>query len=163
MLTHDQKINHCRRAERTIKALERMGLVYDLGGARGSSEHNGINPPSGSGLPWTDCSGFVLYIMSILGIKAKHPAGWTGTLVEEGEVGASPYFTIYLKEPEQREGHVIIRLRKRPRWWHLGKPKHRWAECGGNDNPHPDDGPTFWTPSKERIAEFPYQRHFREF
>lgn len=163
MLTHKQKINHCRRAEQAIKGLEGKSLIYSLGGSRGGSEHNGILSPSSSGIPWTDCSGFALYVMSILGIKAKHPAGWTGTLVEEGEEGVSSYFTLFLKEPQQTEGHVIIRLRKRPRWWHLGKPRHRWAECGGRDNPHPGDGPTFFTPTRARIAEFPYKRHFKEF
>lgn len=161
-MNHTQKIKHLRRAEKAITNLSRMNLVYSLGGARaGAKEHNGVNSPSGNGLPWTDCSGFALYIMSIVGIKAHNPGGWTGTLVEEGYEGESQYFTLYLKEPQQTEGHVIVRLRKRPKWWHLGKPKYRWAECGGRDNPTAGDGPTWFRPTKSRIAEFPYHRHFK--
>lgn len=146
-----------RRVEKAITRLSRMGLIYKLGGARTAT---GIAEPVGRGLPWTDCSGFAQYLCAIAGIQLRNPAGWTGTLVHEGQGGDSPIFTLLLKEPEQTEGHVIVRLRKRPRWWHLGAPKFRWAECGGFDNPKPGDGPTWFRPTESRIAEFPYHRHF---
>lgn len=161
-MTHtDKQLKRIRRVEQAVTNLKKMRLIYSLGGSRGSHEHNGIKNPTGANLPWTDCSGFALYLMSIAGIKADNPGGWTGTLVKEGESGTSEFFTLYLKEPEQTEGHVIIRLRKRPRWWHFGYPKFRWAECGGRDNPQAGEGPTWFRPSKSRIAEFPYQRRFR--
>lgn len=162
-MTHKKKLERCRNTEKVIKHLSLMNLIYRLGGARGSSRHNGIHGPISPGQEWTDCSGFALFIMSILGIKAENPGGWTGTLVKEGEAGESDYFTLFIKEPFNTEGHVILRLRKRPRPWHFGVPRYRWAECGGMDNPKAGDGPTYFRPTKARIAEFPYHRHFPEF
>jgi len=159
-MTHDQKLKRIRRVEQAVSNLSKRGFIYAPGGSRGGSDHNGIQNPPSDGLPWTDCSGYALYLMSIAGIKATHPAGWTGTLVTEGEEGESEYFTLYLKEPEQTEGHVIVRLRKRPRWWHRG-PRYRWTECGGRDNPKSGDGPTWLRPTRSRVSEFPYHRRFR--
>jgi hypothetical protein len=159
-LTHQQKMKRVRRAEKAVTKLSRMGLIYKLGGARGGSGHNAIENPSGDGVPWTDCSGFALYIMSVLGIKADNPAGWTGTLVSEGSEGESDYFTLFIKEAQQTEGHVIVRLRRRPRPWHLGQTRYRWAECGGRDNPRSGGGPTWFKPTLSRIAEFPDHRRF---
>lgn len=156
------KLKRMRRVEKAVKRLQAMDLIYDLGGSRGGSTHNGIENPTGDGLPWTDCSGFALYVMSIAGVKATDPSGWTGTLVDEGKEGDSPYLTLFLKEPFNTEGHVIIRLRRRPRPWHKGVPKFRWAECGGSDNPHVNGGPTFFRPTTERIAEFPFHRNFAQ-
>ncbi|MDX6609040.1 MAG: hypothetical protein QOF85_965 [Solirubrobacterales bacterium] len=154
----EAKHKRIRRVEKAISQLVRMDLIYKLGGAR---EANGIGSPTGGGVAWTDCSGFVLYLLAVAGIKPRSPAGWTGTLVEEGREGWSSYLTLLLKEPEQTEGHVILRLRKRPRPWHLGEPRYRWAECGGRDNPRSGGGPTWFKPTPERIAEFPYHRHFK--
>lgn len=157
-MTRKEKLKRIRRVEKAVSNLSKMGLIYSLGGSRGG-DHNGIHSPTRDGIPWTDCSGFALYLMSVAGIKAEHPGGWTGTLVTEGEGGTSEFFTLFLKEPQQTEGHVIVRLRKRPRWWHR-KPHYRWCECGGRDNPHAGDGPTWFRPTDSRIAEFPYQRRF---
>lgn len=157
--TEKTKLRKIRRVEKAITHLQKLGLIYLLGGARSGGTVHG---PSGRGEAWTDCSGFACYLLKIAGIKLRHPDGWTGTLVEEGHKGMSDYLTLFLKEPEQTEGHVIIRLRKRPRWWHFGAPKYRWAECGGMDNPRAGGGPTWFRPTPSRIAEFPYQRYFKE-
>lgn len=154
---NEAKHKRIRRVEKAVSRLARMNLLYSLGGARGT---HGIANPVGPGTAWTDCSGLVLYLLAIAGIRTRYPSGWTGTLVQEGEAGESAFLTLFLKDPEQTEGHVIVRLRKRPRWWHRGEPKFRWAECGGRDNPKPGGGPTWFRPSAERIAEFPYHRHF---
>lgn len=159
-MTHKEKMKRVRRAEKTVSKLAGMNLIYKLGGARGGSKHNAIENPTASGVPWTDCSGFALYLMSVMGIKADDPAGWTGTLVGEGTAGESDYFTLYIKEPFNVEGHVIVRLRKRPRPWHRGQTKYRWAECGGRDNPKSGGGPTWFKPTLSRIAEFPEHRRF---
>jgi hypothetical protein len=156
---HDHKVARIRRVEQSISRLERLDLIYLLGGARGS---RAITPPAGAGVEWTDCSGFVLFELAVAGIQTRFPTGWTGTLAQEGSEGLSEYLTVFLKEPEQTEGHTILRLRHHPGWPHReGAAEWRWAECGGRDNPHAGDGPTWFKPTDERIAEFPIRRHFR--
>jgi len=150
-------MRRARRVEKTITKLAAMDLIYLLGGGRATGH---ISWPATPGRAWTDCSGFACLLCQVAGIRLNFPAGWTGTLVEEGEEGTSPYFTLFIKEPLQTEGHVIIRLRKRPRWWHFGQPKYRWAECGGRDNPRSGGGPTWFRPTAARIEEFPFRRHF---
>jgi hypothetical protein len=158
---HEEKLRKIRRVEKAISRLQRMGLLYLRGGARQYDPQRMLAPTS-KGQGWTDCSGLVQYVLAIAGIQLRNPAGWTGTLVAEGEAGTSPYLTLYLKEPEQAEGHVILRLRHHPRWRRLLglAAKWRWAECGGSDNPQPGGGPTWFRPSDGRVAEFPYQRRF---
>jgi hypothetical protein len=155
------KAKRIRRVEKAVGRLSRLSLIYKLGGARDyNPEH--ILEPSGAGVGWSDCSGFAAYLCAVAGLRLKHPAGWTGTLVEEGKQGTSPYLTLYIKDPYDTEGHVIVRLRHHPRWRRaLGMAaKWRWAECGGRDNPKSGGGPTWFRPTDERVAEFPYQRHF---
>lgn len=152
---HHRLLKRLRRGETLISHLQGLDLIYLLGGAR---ETGTIVGPRGHGVEWTDCSGFQLFDMRAMGLQPRYPAGWTGTLVQEGHEGSSPYFTLFLKEPEQTEGHVISRRRHKP---HMGKEVWRWAECGGSDNPHPGGGPTWFEPTAERIAEFPYIRHFK--
>lgn len=156
------KLRKVRRAEKKTKKLQRMRLGYLLGGARGNPD--GITGPRGKGDDWTDCSGFALYLCRVMGINNENKNGWTGTLVNEGKEGTSPYFTLYLKEPEQTEGHVIIRFRHHPRWRRMFglAARWRWAECGGFDNPNPGGGPTFFKPTESRVNEFPFKRHFPE-
>lgn len=151
---HDRIMHRIRRGEHSTSHLESLELIYLLGGARGA---HGITPPIGKGVQWTDCSGFAIFELAVMGVQLKAPTGWTGTLVQEGHAGVSEYFTLFLKEPEQTEGHVIERRRHRP---HAGRDEWRWSECGGFDNPKAGDGPAWFHPTPERIAEFPFQRHF---
>ena len=153
---HRRTMTRLRRGERLWDHLSHLDLIYLLGGARESGQI--VGPHNQHGVPWTDCSGAQLFDMRAMGLQPHNPAGWTGTLVEEGHEGTSPYFTLFLKEPEQTEGHVIGRRRHKPR---VGQDEWRWTECGGFDNPHPGGGPTWFEPTAERIAEFPYQRHFK--
>jgi hypothetical protein len=141
-----------------------MGLLYKLGGARGAGQ-GGIANPSGPGVGWTDCSGLAYYLLGVANIPVRYPGGWTGTLKVEGAEGLSPYLTLFIKEPDLVGGHVIIRLRHRPRWRRmLGMAaKFRWVECGGRDNPRPGGGPTYFRPTQARIEEFPVRRHFPDF
>lgn len=162
MTRHEAKLRRIRRVEKAVGALTRMNLVYKLGGARLYTPHQEILGPGAPGTAWTDCSGFALYLLAVAGVPLRNAAGWTGTLVNEGRAGTSEYLTLYLKGPTQTEGHVIVRLRKRPRPWHRGVPRYRWAECGGNDNPRAGGGPTWFRPSRTRIAEFPFQRRFEQ-
>lgn len=152
---HRRTMTRLRRGERLWTHLEKLELIYLLGGARSTGQ---IVGPSGRGAAWTDCSGAQLFDMRAMGLQPRSPAGWTGTLVEEGHEGTSPYFTLFLKEPEQTEGHVIGRRRHKPR---VGQDEWRWTECGGFDNPHAGGGPSWFEPTPERVAEFPYQRHFK--
>lgn len=152
---HRRAMKRLRRGEELWSWLESLDLIYLLGGARSTGQI--VGPHHQKGIPWTDCSGAQLFDMRVMGLNPRFPAGWTGTLVQEGHEGVSPYFTLFLKEPEQTEGHVIARRRHKP---HLGDEGWRWTECGGNDNPHPGGGPTWFHPTAERVAEFPYQRHF---
>lgn len=159
-----QKLKRIRRVEKAITRLARMNLIYKLGGARAYSGRGEITGPAGPGAAWTDCSGFVLYLLAIAGVNLRWPNGWTGTLAQEGLEGTSPYLTVFLKEPEQTEGHTILRLRHHPRWRQLlgMAARYRWAECGGIDNPRAGDGPTWFRPTEERVTEFPYRRHFAQ-
>lgn len=158
---HDAKMARVRRGEESISRLEQRDLIYLLGGARQYSPVQRILAPVGHDDHWTDCSGCAEFECAVMGLQLRNPAGWTGTLVTEGRQGTSPYFTLMLKEPEQTEGHVIMRFRHHPGFLHReGAAKWRWAECGGIDNPTAGGGPTWFHPTDERIAEFPYHRHF---
>lgn len=162
MTTHQHKLQKARRIETAITSLMRMGLVYNLGGARFNGR---ITAPQHNGEAWTDCSGCGLYVKQVANIPSANGAGNTVSMAEEGKEGYSDYLTFFIKNPpgEVDNEHVIIRLRKRPRPWHRGVPKYRWAECGGSDNPKSGGGPTWFKPTAERIAEFPIRRCFEGF
>lgn len=154
-----------RRVEKAVSRLQRMRLIYVWGGARGS---NAMVPPTSAGQGWSDCSGFAQYLCAVAGIELKNPVGSTWSLAEEGLIGKNDIFTLLIKNPPHDE-HVIVRLRKRPRPWHLGKTKYRWAECGGSDNPSAGGGPSWFTPGRgmgmspeQRVKEFNIHRHFPE-
>lgn len=151
-----------RRGEQTVKRLSKMGLIYWYGGGRVGGHVIEPTPDE----KWTDCSGCGCYVLTKMGIKLKNPAGSTWSLVEEGEQGESDYLTLYVKNDHGDE-HVIIRGRKRPKPWHFGRPRFRWWECGGSDNPTPNGGPSFFIPGlkmglgwKQRVAEFYDHRNF---
>jgi hypothetical protein len=157
-------LTRLRRIEKATKRLHAMNLIYSYGGGR-SGGH--ISTPV-AGQRWTDCSGFATHILDVAGIKLKNDAGSTWSLENEGLPGKGTFLTLFIKEAPGDE-HVIVRLRKRPRPWHLGMTKYRWVECGGTDNPDPAGGPSFFTPGSgmgltpaQRIAEFPIHRHFAE-
>lgn len=165
-LTHDQKMVKQRRMEHAVGRLQAKDLIYDLGGARFAGR---ITSPIGDGTAWTDCSGFAVFLIQVGGFPTGHlfPDGvlWTGSIADNLPKGVSDYLTFFLKEPHETEGHVIIRLRQRPKPFHKGVPHYRWAECGGSDNPHPGGGPTWLTPGRamglsiaERVGEFDYHR-----
>lgn len=154
----EEKLRRIRRAEKAVSALQAMNLVYKLGGGRGGGHSLW---PAGRGIAWGDCSWFACLLCAIAGIRLNHPDGWTGTLAQEGEEGVSDFLTLFIKDANSVDGHVIVRLRKRPRPWHRGVPKYRWAECGGRDNPRSGGGPTWFRPTPDRIAEFPIKRHFK--
>lgn len=163
-MSHKAKMKRVRRVEKAAKKIMRMGTVYLRGGARGA---HGITPPPGPGLPWTDCSGADLYLAAVANLPIKAPNGYTGTAVLEGEDGESEYFTFFIKDPyeHEHEGHMILRLRHHPLWRRaLGMAaKWRWLECGGSDNPKSGGGLTYFKPTDDRVAEFPYRRRFAGF
>lgn len=151
-----------RRVEKAITNLQKMGLLYLWGGARLNGH---MTPPTTNGQGWTDCSGFVEYLLAVANIS--NHAGSTFSLATEGQEGRGEIFTLFIKNEPVHDAHVIIRLRKRPRPWHFGKTRYRWAECGGSDNPRPGGGPSWFTPGakqgrrpEDRIAEFPIHRNF---
>lgn len=152
-----------RRVEKAVSRLQRMHLIYVYGGARGS---NAMVPPHGNGQGWSDCSGLAQYLCAVADIKLRDPVGSTWSLAEEGEKGVSGNLTLFIKNNPGDE-HVIVRLRRRPRPWHFGKTKYRWAECGGTDNPQSGGGPSWFTPGRgmgmtpeQRIEEFYIRRRF---
>lgn len=165
------KLHRQRRGEHCITHLEQLGLDYGWGGARVQSGHYmTIAPPAGPGRKWTDCAGGAFYVADTMGlpiVKEVHRLGgeiWTGTLAQVGEEGYSELFTLFLKDPFEEvegEGHVIMRLRRNPRWYEdHSLPRFRWAEVGGSDNPSPGGGMSWFRPTPERIAEFTHVRHF---
>lgn len=140
-----------------------MHLIYSYGGGRGSSA---MIPPTRSGQGWSDCSGLAQYLCAVADIHLKNSVGSTWSLAEEGEKGVSDNFTLFIKNNAGDE-HVIVRLRKRPKPWHFGQTKYRWAECGGTDNPSAGGGPSWFTPGKgmgmspeQRTKEFNIRRHW---
>ena len=144
-----------RRAEREISRLQALDLEYLLGGGRNCGPAPCNHRAFSHGGKGGDCSWLQLLVCHILGVPIKSPLGWTGTLVGEGHEGPGRMYTIYIKEPQQTEGHTIGRFHH---------PDHdRWFECGGRDNPQPGDGVTWFRPTPERIREFPYLRHFKGF
>jgi len=154
-----------RRIEKAISRLQRMHLIYVYGGGRGGSA---MISPTHSGQGWSDCSGLAQYLCAVGDVKLGNPVGSTWSLAEEGEKGANDIFTLFIKNNPGDE-HVIVRLRKRSRPWHLGKTKYRWAECGGTDNPQSGGGPSWFTPGRgmgltpeQRISQFDIRRHFKE-
>jgi hypothetical protein len=159
MTEHERKLVKSRRVEKAISRLGRMRLIYKWGGARVG---NHIAEPVAAGLPWTDCSGFGLYLAAVADLHPENPVGSTFSMATEGREGTSDYFTWFIKNEPASDAHVIVRLRKRPRPWHRGQPRYRWAECGGSDNPSAGGGPHWFQPSAARIAEFPIRRHFPE-
>lgn len=155
-MNRKEAFKRIRHAEHECKRLEQLFGTYDLGGGRNCGSKpcdfkNGLYQGKYVG----DCSWLQCYICDILGIKLKSPIGWTGTLVNEGLPGHGKLYTIHIKDPFDTEGHTIGQFHHPIR--------DRWVECGGSDNPHPGDGVTFWHPTAERIAEFPYKRHFHGF
>ena len=154
-MTHRDAVRNVRHAEREIKRLELLYGAYDLGGGRRCGDQfcnfkNGLYEGKYVG----DCSWLQGLTCEMLGIKLSTPPSltWTGSLYKEGKAGKGKLYTLFVKDPEDTEGHSIGCFHH-----HL---KDRWFECGGSDNPHPNNGVTFWKPTAERIAEFPYRRHF---
>lgn len=166
-LSHAQKLVMQRRGEHLVTHLERMRLIYLLGGARFGDR---IVGPTGKGDAWSDCSGGAFFVAAAMGLPVidifkGHPI-WTGSFVDLLQEGESDYLTFHLKEPYETEGHVIFSMRERPKPWHAGEPRYRFAEQGGTDNPHPGGGMT-WLPHPgrgmglsvhERLSEFDYKR-----
>lgn len=157
-------LKRVRRGETLAKSLQKMKLIYSYGGGRVAG-HITFPVP---GAKWTDCSGFVTYVLDAMGVRLKNGAGSTWSLAEEGKSGMGTYCTLFIKNAPGDE-HVIMRLRKRPRPWHFGRTRYRWVQCGGSDNPSAGGGPSFFIPGKtmglspeERIREFPIHRHFPE-
>lgn len=142
-----------RKAEKEISRLQALDLQYRMGGGRscGPKPCRHFNHGAEGG----DCSWLQLVVCDILNVPIKNPLGWTGTLQHEGLSGKGKIYTIYIKEPENEEGHTIGCFHH--------PAKNHWFECGGSDNPQPSGGVTWFHPTPERIAEFPIHRHFRGF
>lgn len=165
--SHSQKLVMQRRGEHLITHLGHLDLIYLLGGARFGDR---ISGPLGPRSAWSDCSGGAFFVGAAMGLPMVkifegHPI-WTGSFVDLLQPGESDYLTFYLKEPYETEGHVIMRLRERPKPWHRGIPRYRFAEQGGSDNPAPGGG-MHWLkhPGQgmgltvhQRLAEFDHHR-----
>lgn len=171
-LNEREKLVMQRRGEHLITRYEKLDLIYLLGGARFGDR---ISGPTGPRTAWSDCSGGAFFVAAAMGLPMikifeGHPI-WTGSFVDLLHEGESDFLTFYLKEPYETEGHVIMRLRQRPKPWHRGEPRYRFAEQGGTDNPHPGGGLTWLpTPGKgmgltvhERLSEFNYHRCVKGF
>lgn len=154
-----------RRGEKLVTKLSRMNLPYSYGGGR-SGDHI-VDPVNRK--PWTDCSGCASYVAEEgYGIDLKIGAGSTWSLADEGQPGESHYLTFYIKNnPAGHDEHIIVRARKRPKPWHFGRPRFRYWQCGGSDNPKANGGPSWFIPGlkmglswKSRVAQFYIHRQF---
>jgi hypothetical protein len=154
---HPEAFARIRKAEHEISRLQSLDGEYTLGGGRncGSTPCNYRALKNQPGNDVGDCSWLQYLVCHILRVPVKSPIGWTGTLQFEGHSGEGKLYTIYIKEPENTEGHTIGRFHH--------PAKDHWFECGGRDNPQPGDGVTWFHPTEERIKEFPILRHFEGF
>lgn len=158
-------ISTVRRIEKLVTKLSHMDLPYVYGGGRADGKHVSA-PVNGKG--WTDCSGCAMYVLWKVGIKLKNYVGSTWSLAEEGHPGESRFLTLYIKNnPAGHDEHIIVRMRKRPKPWHFGRPRYRYWECGGSDNPSSDGSPRWFIPGlkmglswKSRVAQFYIHRNF---
>lgn len=156
-------IERIHEGEMLCTHLSKLGLSYLWGGARSCGKFM-CKPVKGKA--WTDCSGCAQYVLEKIGIKLKDYVGSTFSLAEEGHPGWSDYLTLCIKNTPGDE-HIIIRWRKRPKPWHFGRPRFRYFECGGSDNPSAGDGPSWFIPGlkmglgwKKRVREFYIIRNF---
>lgn len=163
--TPSKALAHVRKGETLVSKLSHWTLPYSYGGGR----VNGQIVAPVDGKPWTDCSGCAIYIaVHGYGLKLKNAAGSTWSLAEEGQAGESRYLTFYIKNVVAgHDEHIIVRGRKRPRPWHLGRPRYRYWECGGSDNPKSNGGPSWFIPGlhmglawKSRVEQFYIHRNF---
>jgi hypothetical protein len=163
--TPEEALHRIREGEELVTHLSKMDLPYSYGGGR-SGGHI-VAPVDGK--PWTDCSGGAIYIaVNGYGIELRNEAGSTWSLAEEGHPGESRYLTFYIKNNVAgHDEHIIVRARKRPRPWHFGRPRYRYWEIGGSDNPKADGGPSWFIPGlkmgltwKSRVAQFYSHRNF---
>lgn len=152
---HPEAFGRIRSAEKEITHLQSLNGRYKLGGGRNCGSAPCSYSSFSQGGYVGDCSWLQLRVCHILRVPIKSPLGWTGTLQFEGEEGEGKLYTIYIKEPENTEGHTIGRFHH--------PAKDHWFECGGRDNPQPGDGVTWFHPTQERIDEFPIKRHFKGF
>lgn len=174
-LNERQKLVMQRRGEVCITKTAKFDSIYKLGGARilvpdKDGSVSSIASPSSKGTGWTDCSGGAFYVALAMGLPMHSIFGsgpiWTGTFADLLKPGESDFLTFYIKESHLTEGHVIMRLRERPKPWHRGIPRYRFAETGGSDNPKPGGGMSWLrTPGAgmgltvhERLAEFDERR-----
>lgn len=173
-LSERQKLVMQRRGELFISHAAARHNLYDLGGARilipgKDGTVTSIANPTPKGDPWTDCSGGAFKTGLVMGLPLHEifKAGpiWTGTFADLLHPGESDFLTFFLKESHLTEGHVIMRLRERPKPWHSGTPRYRFAEVGGSDNErsggmcwlkHPGQG--MGLSVHERLAEFDEHR-----
>lgn len=158
LYSNAQKRRTIRKIEKAAKLVSRRDLRYAYGGGRGATR---MTEPPLSG-PWTDCSGFFMWLCQKAGVHLKNYVGSTRSLAEEGMAGTSPWFTAFIKNNPGGDEHIIIRLRRKWLASRLLFGEFRWVECGGSDNPSLLEGPTFFHPTPERIAEFPIRRYFKE-
>lgn len=140
-----------RKLEREITRLMGLELTYTFGGGRNCGPKACPNGPG-------DCSWFASRLCDVLGVDLKNSNGSTFSLADEGKAGKGKFFTLYIKNPpDPHEAHVIIGVS------HGDGTRERFAQCGGRDNPTLGNGPAWFTPTKERLAEFPIRRHFKGF
>lgn len=177
-LSESQKLVMQRRGETAITRAARHDNQYDLGGGRifipghvdGRPQTvTSISNPTPDGMLWTDCSGGAFWVALAMGLPVHDIFGdgpiWTGTFADLLKPGESDFITFFIKESHLTEGHVIMRLRERPKPWHSGTPRYRFAEVGGSDNEK--NGGMCWLrhPGKkmgltvhERLSEFDEHR-----
>lgn len=159
----DKAMRRVRAGEKLVTKLAHMDLPYSYGGGR--SNGRVVDPVDGE--PWTDCSGCATYVaINGYGLRLKNKAGSTWSLAYEGHPGESRYLTFYIKNTPGDE-HIICRARKRPKPWHLGRPRYRYWQCGGSDNPKANGGPSWFIPGlkmgfawKSRVEQFYIHRNF---
>lgn len=153
----ENKLHVVRAMEHEVARLKALDLYYGRGGGRNCGPlpctHADYTENDIAG----DCSWLTLRLCAVAHFPIKDWLGYTGTLAGEGEAGEGWLFTMHIKDPYEHEGegHVINEFHHPDR--------HRWAECGGSDNPSDRGGPNWFEPTAERIAEFPVKRHFKGF
>lgn len=125
----------------------KLGLHYLWGGG-----HLPGDPAAHPNGPW-DCSGWALHLLSVV-VEGVNGAGMNtigfmnAARAETNglEQGEGRWITFFVKDD-----HMVTRV--------VFNGRTYWMECGGSDNPKAGDGPTFWTPTPERIRQFNFHCH----
>lgn len=147
---HDKQIAvpaEVKSLEDGIRFLISKHMAYEWGGGRcGPACFNGPG----------DCSWFGSWCWDRE--VGGEQVGTTYTMAAWGEPGYGKVLTVHIYDGDPANAHECISIDPKG----LGRTDPSvllWAECGGDDNPTPGNGPSWFHPTQARIDHFSIKRH----